>query len=653
MIQESLIEGIIRSLRQNAGWAITIIGLAVIFSFLLNRHIPTVYQSESLLRVLTTENEQRTSLAASMQGILSQKIITSQIAQKSGLSENEIRREEVITLVDAGPGLVKLMVRYENPVLLKELGNAVIQVLSEQFLGYSSEAQEFEIKNLQKKLEHLEARLMEIRQAAVSDNPLKSEEIDETTLLLESNMHQIQEKIDSLGKKLQITPKEVFYYQEEETPEFRKLSSQLKEERNELAELFRNYKEKHPRVIACKNRIESIEFNLKQAKTRVQKQRSNNEYTALVAEIAGEKEKLTQLATQLIEKPADIAREGISELSRDTVVLRTRTLEELHRKTLLELEEAKVNQNNAAGKINVLKKDATPPQTIGFTSFQRDCIGMLSGVLMAIFLLYSPAPIRAELVGVSSNVMAGVAQASNLAMLTAEPAEIILEVPSLVNEPLALPYLNEESHHATVHDERLIALNDPDSTRLKPFKSLVSSLQISISESQTRIVLVGSARSGAGRTTLLANTAILLAQAGYSVLMIDANFRNPVLHRIFDLTNTKGLANALSGADPKNLIQKTVVKNLSLLSAGFSPSSPAEALGSQEMIELLANLKRKVEIIIIDTPALLEYPEAGILASHTGAMVFLHRDGEPEEDLRAARNQLKTVRAKVFGYVKI
>lgn len=653
MVQESLVEGIIRSLRQNAGWAITIIGLAVIFSFLLNRHIPTVYQSESLLRVLTTENEQRTSLAASMQGILSQKIITSQIAQKSGLSENEIRREEVISLIDAGPGLVKLMVRYENPVLLKELGNAVIQVLSEQFLGYSSEAQEFEIKNLQKKLEHLEARLTEIRQTEVSDNPEKAEEIDEATLLLESNMHQIQEKIDTLGQKLQITPKEVFYYQEEETPEYRKFTSQLKEERNELAELFKNYKEKHPRVIACKNRIESIEFNLKQARTKVQKQRANSEYTTLAAEIASEKEKLTQLATQLIEKPVSLNKEEVNELSRDTVVLRTRTLEELHRKTLLELEEAKVNQNNAAGKINVLKKDATPPQTLGFTSFQRDCIGMLSGVLMAIFLLYSPAPIRAELVGVSSNVMAGVAQASNLAMLTAEPAEIILEVPSLVNEPLALPYLNEESHHATAHDERLIALNDPDSTRLKPFKSLVSSLQISISESQTRIVLVGSARSGAGRTTLLANTAILLAQAGYSVLMIDANFRNPVLHRIFDLTNAKGLANALNGADPKNLIQKTVVKNLSLLSAGFSPASPAEALGSQEMIELLANLKRKVEIIIIDTPALLEYPEAGILASHTGAMVFLHRDGEPEEDLRAARNQLKTVRAKVFGYVKI
>lgn len=653
MTQESLIEGIIRSLRQNAGWAVTIIGLAVIFSFLLNRHVPTVYQSEALLRVMTSEASHNSSLAASMQGILSQKNITAQIASKSGLNETEIRKENVITLIDAGPGLVKLMVRYESPVLLKELGSAVIQVLSEHFLGYSSEAQEFEITNLQKKLENLEATIAEVRQNIPGATISQATETDETGLMLENTRQQLQDKINNMGEKLQTTPKEVFFYQEEETTDYQELSSALKSERNELAELFKSYKEKHPRVIACKNRIESFEFKLKQAKSKVQKKRANNDYTELAKELDLEKEKLVQISRELIERQKMQPEKLVSAIPAEAATLRIKTLEELHRKTLLDFEEAKINQNNAAGKINVLKKDASPPQTIGFTPIQRDLIGMLSGVLMAIFLLYSPAPIRAELVGVSSSVMAGVAQAKNLAMLTAEPAEIILEVPSMVNETLALPYLNDDCDKVTEYDERLIALNDPESTRLKPFKSLVSSLQISISESQTRIVLVGSARRGAGRTTLLANTAILLAQAGYSVLMIDANFRNPSLHRIFDLTNNKGLANALEGADHRNLLQKTAVNNLSLLSAGFSPASPAEALGSQEMIELLAGLKRKVEIIMIDTPALLEYPETGILASHTGAMVFLHRDGEPEEDLRAAREQLKSVRAKVFGYVKI
>jgi len=654
MVQESLIEGIIRSFRKNAGWATVIIGLSVVFAVFLNRYIPTVYQSESLLRVMTTEAGRDVSIAASMHGLLAQKSVIAQIAQKSGLSETEIRREDVISLIDHGPGLVMLTVRHENPVLLKELGNAIIDVLSEHFLGYNSEAQEFEIKALKKKLTHLETSINDIRQTIATRASVTTAKIDDSTLVLENLAHQLEEKIDINGRRLQTVPKEVFYYQEEETPAYRQLNSQLRAERNELAELFKNYKEKHPRVIACQNRIKELEGSLKKSRTRIQKSKSNSEYVALSAEISSDREKLEQakaeLAKQASQKPAG---EADSEDTADTLALRIKTLEELHRKTMMELEESKIAHNTSAGRINVLKKDARPPQAVGFTSLQRDAIALASGVLLAIFLLYSPAPVRAELVSVSGNILAGAVNTENRPALLAEPAEIILEVPSLISEPLALPCPSSEDICETVFDERLIALNDPDSSRLKPFKSLVSNLQISISESQTRIVLVGSSRTGAGRTTLLANTAILLAQTGYSVLMVDANFRKPELHRLFDLTNERGLSEALRGTDPRLLIKETAVERLSLLSAGIVPANPAEALGSQEMIELLASLRRCVEIILIDTPALLEYPEAGIMAGHTGAMVFLHREGEPEEDLHASRKLLKNVRARVFGYVKI
>jgi len=654
MVQESLIEGIIRSFRKNAGWATVIIGLSVVFAVFLNRYIPTVYQSESLLRVMTTEAGHDVSIAASMHGLLAQKAVIAQIAQKSGLNETEIRREDVISLVDHGPGLVMLTVRHENPVLLKELGNAIIDVLSEHFLGYNSEAQEFEIKALKKKLTHLETSISEIRQEIASKESVSVAKVDDSTLVLENLAHQLEEKIDVNGRRLQTVPKEVFYYQEEESPAYRKLNSQLSAERNELAELFKNYKEKHPRVIACQNRIKELEGSLKKSRTRVQKSKSNSEYVALSAEIASDREKLEQvkseLAKQARNKPVS---GGDKEDTGETLALRIKTLEELHRKTMMALEESRIAHNTSAGRINVLKKDARPPQAVGFTSFQRDAMALASGVLLAIFLLYSPAPVRAELVSVSGNILAGAVNTENRPALLAEPAEIILEVPSLISEPLALPCPSSTDICETVFDERLIALNDPDSTKLKPFKSLVSNLQISISESQTRIVLVGSSRTGAGRTTLLANTAILLARAGYSVLMVDANFRKPELHRLFDLTNERGLSEALRGTDPRLLIKETAVERLSLLSAGIVPANPAEALGSQEMIELLANLRRRVEIILIDTPALLEYPEAGIMAGHTGAMVFLHREGEPEEDLHASRKLLKNVRARVFGYVKI
>lgn len=654
MVQESLIEGIFRSLRKNAGWATIIVGLAVMVSFLLNRYAPTVYESESLLRVMTTENTSEISLAATMQGVLSQRTVVEEIARKCNMSEADIRRDEVISLSDAGPGLVTLAVRHENPVQLKELGNVVIQVLSEQFLGYNSEAQDFAVKALQKKLQHLENSITELKQQLLKASISETVKIDEQTMGIENAINQLEEKIDINGKRLQTIPAEVFYYQEEENPEYRSLNTELQNERNQLVELFKSYKEKHPRVKACQNRIASLEKNLTQGKTKVKKKKSNSEYVAISAEIQSDREKLAELKNELETSRTQLACQSGEQLpGSETVALRISTLEELHRKTILELEESKITQNTTAGRINVLKKDARPPETVGFSSMQRDCLALFSGVLMAIFLLYSPAPMKAELVSVSGNILAGAAPASNHLMLTAEPAEIILEVPSLAREPLALPCPADEESDSARYDERLIALNDPDSPNLKPFKNLVSNLQISMSESQTRIVLVGSARSGTGRTTLLANTAILLAQTGYSVLMIDASFRAPALHRLFDLNNSKGLANLLNGEGMRDAVQQTCVKNLSLISAGISPLSPSEALGSQEMIELLTNLKRRVEIILIDTPALLEFPETGILAGHTGAMVFLHRDGEPEEDLRAARKLLSNVRARVFGYVKI
>ncbi|HMM60682.1 MAG TPA: hypothetical protein PKC25_11210, partial [Candidatus Rifleibacterium sp.] len=206
MVQESLIEGIFRSLRKNAGWATIIIGLAVLASFLLNRYAPTVYQSESLLRVMTTENAGEISVAATMQGVLSQRRVIDEIARKSGLDEAEIRREDIITFKDAGAGLVTMGVRHVNPIQLKELGNAVIQVLSEHFLGYNSEAQEFSVKNLQNKLDHLEKSLGELRQELVKASIQQSVQADTQTVNIENAISQLEEKIDASTRRLQTTP---------------------------------------------------------------------------------------------------------------------------------------------------------------------------------------------------------------------------------------------------------------------------------------------------------------------------------------------------------------------------------------------------------------------------------------------------------------
>ena len=653
MIQESLIEGIIRSLRKNAGWATIIVGLAVIGSALLNRFFPAVYKSQAILRVMTSEHSNDFSIAASMNGVFAQKNVLAELANDCGFSADEVVNQNLVEFEDAGAGLVKLVVKHEKPSCLKEISNSAIRILSDRFLVFSAEKREFEIKASEKKLEHLEHAINDAREKLVLANTETTIKVDDITLQLENELHQLEEKIDLNKKKLQTTPETTFFYEEEETSEYRSFNRELKQERNQLAELFKSYKDKHPKVLECKANIKSLEKNLKKSISRKRRQKPNTSYIALSAEIESDQEKLNLVKDELKRSRVMVASQEETKENRiNSLNLRIKALEELHNRTMLALEETKLSQTATQGKINILQSDAHNPKTVGFSAVQRDCIGLLSGVLMAIFLLYSPAPVRTEIVSVSGEVLAGAIPTGNLPMLTAEPAEIILEVPRLTSEPLALPAPDTIYNEPTVYDERLIVLNNPSSEALLPYRSLVSSLQINISETQTRIVLVSSSRSAGGRTTLLANTATLLAQAGYSTLMIDANFRSPVLHRVFDLENRNGLSEALNYGFKESMIQKTFVKGLYLLPSGMAPSNPAELLGSPEMIELLTDLKRKVEVILIDTAALLEFPDTGVLASQTGAMVFLHHEGESEDDLHAAKKLIKTIRARVFGYVK-
>jgi capsular exopolysaccharide synthesis family protein len=650
MNQESLLEGIFRSLKKHAGWATLIVGLAVAGSALINYYFPSIYETNSILRVMTSETSDDFSMAASMNGVFSQKSILAELARDCGLTADEVIDKNLVSFEDSGAGIVKLIIRHENPDCLKDLNRVAIRILSEHFLLFSAEQREFEIKVARKKIEQLEKTLNQARQDLAKASVTASIKVNELTLQLENEMHQLEEKIDLNKKKLQTTAKSVFYYVEEETSSYKKYNTELKNKRNQLAELFKSYKEKHPRVIDCKEKIKTLEKKLKTARTKKRKQKTNPEYVALTSEIESDQEKLSLVKNEL---QRTSSRSETNESDREYKVanlnLRIRALEDLHKKALLDLEETRISQSSTQGKINVLKHKS--PEIIGFSSLQRDCIALFSGVLVAIFLLYSPTPVRTEIVSVSGEALAGAIQPQNNLMLTAEPAEIILEVPSLSKEPLALPapdYYNDIAEY----DERLIALNNPESNSLNPYKALVANLQIHISETQTRIVLVNSARTGCGKTTLLANTAILLAQAGYSVLMVDANFRSPVLHRVFDAENNQGLAESLRTGLKSQYIQKTMIKNLFLLSSGVAPANPAELFGSPEMIEILGELKRKVEIILIDTAALLEHPDTGILAGQTGAMVFLHQESDSEEDLKAAKRIIKSIRAKIFGYVK-
>ncbi len=645
MAQETLIEGIFRSLNRSRGQVFTLLLVALAATAYLNHAFPTVYESQALLRVLTTERDSHVSLAASMNGILSQRAILNDALTACGIDLSGKPGAELFSFEDNGPGLVLMRVRNSDPDLLPVMGDSFIRTLSQKFLSYSSDSQSFEIEALEKKRLALQEKIRDTRRDLESSQAIDCLGITIGGHVSPEEVRALETKISEDEVKLRKIPAVKVVAAKETSKSFTETLLQLSEARANLLELLKTYREKHPKVVGANDLIDRLEQRLKSTPRRKDTQISNPEYETLKSEIERNQARLTEMKILALQ-PRPEASEATPAQDPETLKTRLSTLEGLYADCLKNLEDVKLRQSSADGRIQVLKKDREPPQAIGLTWVQRQGLGLLCGALLSVLLLYSPAPTKTEIVSMSAPILMNPGPA--LPALDYHP---ILQVPALAHSRLALPEPDAESVCVTQYDERLIALNEPDSKKLEPYRTLRSNLQIAFSETGARILIVASSRTGMGRTTLIANLGVLFAQAGYSVVLVDANFRRPVLHRLFDLENHQGLSNVLCGRGSINLVQATSVKNLGVLTSGPVPQNPSELLGSVSMIELLESLKRRVEIVMIDTPALLDYPDAGILASNAGGIVFLNRTDEPEKDIASSRDFLRNIRARILGYV--
>jgi len=202
--------------------------------------------------------------------------------------------------------------------------------------------------------------------------------------------------------------------------------------------------------------------------------------------------------------------------------------------------------------------------------------------------------------------------------------------------------------------EKLITVKHPKSPVSEAYRVLRTNLQFSSLDKPLRTLVVTSPNPSEGKSTTVANLGAVMAQTGKRVVLVDADLRRPVLHRIFELDNKTGLTDMLlrEGLVIDGHLQPTGVENLRLLNTGPLPPNPSELLGSQRMTALIERLKEEADLILFDSPPSLAVTDASVLATQADGVLIVANAGRTRRNpAKESVERLQQVGANLLGVV--
>jgi capsular exopolysaccharide synthesis family protein len=190
----------------------------------------------------------------------------------------------------------------------------------------------------------------------------------------------------------------------------------------------------------------------------------------------------------------------------------------------------------------------------------------------------------------------------------------------------------------------------PHSTVAEAFRSLKTNLEFAGAEKPLKTILVTSAAASEGKTTIATNLAIVMAQGGKKVILVDADLRRPKVHVFLGIPNELGLHEVYRGeAEALEVLRPWKDENLSVITAGSMAANPMELLGSQKMSDILASLYGAADVIILDGPPFL-VADAWVLSSKVDGVLLVIRPGYTHRDaVRTVMEQISRMGARAIG----
>lgn len=197
--------------------------------------------------------------------------------------------------------------------------------------------------------------------------------------------------------------------------------------------------------------------------------------------------------------------------------------------------------------------------------------------------------------------------------------------------------------------------DDPRSPIAEAFRTLRTNLKFSTTSNHPlQSILVTSSVPGEGKSTVLSNLALIMAQNGEKVIICDSDLRRPVINKIFKGDNHQGLTNALVGDQEIAEVIKTDSPhpNLSYIPAGPIPPNPYELLSSEKMSRIIKKLKDNADVILLDSPPVIGFADALILANQVdGVLLVVEVKRVHREAVKRAKDLLEKSKAKILGVI--
>jgi tyrosine-protein kinase Etk/Wzc len=409
-------------------------------------------------------------------------------------------------------------------------------------------------------------------------------------------------------------------------------------------------------------------LNQEIVKTEIELMTSRSKYTdehpdviALKQRLDKAKDDLTRTLSRLTESYKDLSTKGVQLIQMKRNVESANEIYSMFKK---KYEEARILEAEKAQDVTIIEPASIPDSPIKPNLHLNLIVAVFGGLMIGLILAF-------------------VTESLDLTIGRIEEIEEALKIPVLGVIPnTSLGKKNGffrsrfkrktgQSEQERIH-ERLVVLFSPTSIAAEAYRTLRTHLDLSglRQDGNHNSLVITSSGSEEGKTQTLCNLALAIAQSGKKVLIVDSDFRKPIIHKLFGLKRSPGLSSALIGNMPwKNALNTSTdmllggleyekivsshgIENLHIMTCGEHVYNPAEILSFPQMREFIQEAKREYDIVIFDSPPTLPVTDSAILGSLADGVILVYQAGRTSRHaLIRTKVQLENSNAKVLGIV--